>query len=141
MVASSSASEGHLNVKAFREWHRQANIMTEVLWNDVRRNLPKKKKTELAELPSHVLECVNDEVKCNKCGVLVTRNAAVDHLQQSTVDLPTEGTNASAAEVAAADEGPTGAETLPEHASGEEQVDQRDAANGSDNSVEQEVNF
>ncbi|KAH6920341.1 hypothetical protein HPB50_028670 [Hyalomma asiaticum] len=56
LVACSSASEGRLNVKAFREWHRQASITTEALWNDVRRNLPKKKKTEVPEGRLLILE-------------------------------------------------------------------------------------
>ncbi|KAL1479971.1 hypothetical protein MTO96_051425 [Rhipicephalus appendiculatus] len=95
----------------------------------------------LAELLSHVLECVNDKVKCDKCDAHVSRNAAVDHLRQCSVELPTEGTTANLAEVAAADEGPRGAETLPEHASGENQVDEHDAANGSDSSAELATNF
>ncbi|KAL1473669.1 hypothetical protein MTO96_038528 [Rhipicephalus appendiculatus] len=95
----------------------------------------------LAGLLSHVLECVNDKVKCEKCGVHVSRSAAVDHLRQCSVELPTEGTSASAAQVAAADEGPRGAETLPEHASGEDQVDEHDAANGSDSLAELATNF
>ncbi|KAL1486559.1 hypothetical protein MTO96_046909 [Rhipicephalus appendiculatus] len=96
---------------------------------------------KLVELPSHVLECVNDEVKCEKCGVHVTRNAAVDHRRQCPVELPTEGTTGSAAEIAVAGELPRCGETLPEHASGEKQVDEHDAANGSNNSVEHGVKF
>ncbi|KAH7935756.1 hypothetical protein HPB52_013081 [Rhipicephalus sanguineus] len=99
---------------------------------------------KLSRLPSHVLKCVNDEVICNKCGGHVVRNAAVDHHRQCSVDLPTEGTTsgpASADEVAAADERPRGAEALPEHASGEEQVDQCDAANDSDCVVELGTNL
>lgn len=48
-VACSSASGGLFNVKAFRDWCRQANIVTEAIWNDVRRKLPKKKKREVPE--------------------------------------------------------------------------------------------
>ncbi|KAH6926168.1 hypothetical protein HPB50_015542 [Hyalomma asiaticum] len=69
-VACSSASEGRLNVKAFREWHRQASITTEALWNDVRRNLPKK-KTEVPEGCLLILEGAKVDRKHQevlKCG-------------------------------------------------------------------------
>ncbi|KAH7961524.1 hypothetical protein HPB52_009572 [Rhipicephalus sanguineus] len=87
MVACSSASEGHLNVKAFREWHRQANILTEVLWNDVRRGLPpKKKKTDVPEGRLLILEGAKVEkrhqevLKCGPKYCLEPRLSIVDKL-------------------------------------------------------------
>ncbi|XP_077548091.1 uncharacterized protein LOC144160811 [Haemaphysalis longicornis] len=43
-VACTSTTNGLVNVKAFREWRRKANNLTEALWNYARPNLPKKQK-------------------------------------------------------------------------------------------------
>ncbi|KAL3237309.1 hypothetical protein MRX96_048192 [Rhipicephalus microplus] len=51
---------------------------------------------KLADLPSHVSQC---KVRCNKCGAIIYRRAAIAHLRQCYGALPTEGTTASAAEV------------------------------------------
>ncbi|KAH7968233.1 hypothetical protein HPB52_007046 [Rhipicephalus sanguineus] len=87
MMACSSASEGHLNVKAFREWHRQANILTEVLWNDVRGSLPpKKKKTDVPEGRLLILEGANvdkrhqEVLKCGPKYCVEPRLSIVDKL-------------------------------------------------------------
>ncbi|KAH6943843.1 hypothetical protein HPB50_000160 [Hyalomma asiaticum] len=94
---------------------------------------------KLAEVPSHVLECVNDEVKCGKCGVHVKRNAAVGHRRQCSVDVSIVGTTARSADVFVADRDAGGAVMLREHVSGDEHDDERDVANGSGNHTAEEM--
>ncbi|KAH7931432.1 hypothetical protein HPB51_029854 [Rhipicephalus microplus] len=68
-VACSSVSDGRLNVKAFREWCRQASILTEAMWNDVRRGLPRKKRDP------------------PKGGLLLLGDAVVEERQQKVLRL------------------------------------------------------
>ncbi|KAH8020296.1 hypothetical protein HPB51_000147 [Rhipicephalus microplus] len=68
-VACSSVSDGRLNVKVFREWCRQANILTEAMWNDVRRGLPRKKRDP------------------PKGGLLLLGDAVVEERQQKVLRL------------------------------------------------------
>ncbi|XP_075739436.1 uncharacterized protein LOC142784942 [Rhipicephalus microplus] len=68
-VVCSSVSDGRLNVKVFREWCRQANILTEAMWNDVRRGLPRKKRDP------------------PKGGLLLLGDAVVEERQQKVLRL------------------------------------------------------
>ncbi|KAH6941456.1 hypothetical protein HPB50_018214 [Hyalomma asiaticum] len=91
---------------------------------------------KLTELPSHVLECVNDEAECNKCGVHVKRNAAFDDHRQCCVGVSIAGTTAGSADVVAVDQG---AVAFREQASGGENADQHDVANGTDSSPDEVI--
>ncbi|XP_075527351.1 uncharacterized protein LOC142559667 [Dermacentor variabilis] len=93
---------------------------------------------KLLELPAHVYECGNDEVKCENCDSAVTQNAAVDHPRQCSADMPLAGPTGKAAEVAAA-EGDPGAvvedvEKWRQHASGK-QVDRQGFEKNADSSL------
>ncbi|XP_077535949.1 uncharacterized protein LOC144148261 [Haemaphysalis longicornis] len=48
-VACTYTTNGLVNVKAFCEWRRQANNLTEALWNYARPHLPKKQKKVASE--------------------------------------------------------------------------------------------
>ncbi|XP_077533043.1 uncharacterized protein LOC144145347 [Haemaphysalis longicornis] len=48
-VACTSPVGGRVNMKTFSEWRKQASLLTEALWDDVRPRLPKKQKNVTSE--------------------------------------------------------------------------------------------